>query len=668
MRGSGSEISERVRILIRAWAEELSVMQKGRYDPDAGFLMERYNNKRSRVNFPPVPETPLPWVCPVSHGSASSSRRGGKKEEKLTLTLAEVENTVSLFSNIVDNAKSVTDLKDEVCSDMAERCLYIKANLSRMSMNMSKETELTRAIAVSELLEKSLTQYRSSLESGRIVKSIPTVDTISLQSEDEGYGDLDRRQTSSHSLDRYHDSRPRELERRQSRYTDESDHSSAGVVTYPPEDKPYKPRDRSRSPAPRRRESSPDQRRPSNSSIEKRSRRDPKKSLRRREKSDSDLVELAKQKEKMKIKKKKAAIAAAKKDQGLIQLPVEDTVFSSSSDSEDENAAKDGSTLLAERYASRKGSKTSQSQAASSSRSVALNGSLTSVPPTASAASPAVPGSASSAGFPPNPAAMYQSVGSGMGYNPMMMVPNPYAMYGSVNPMPMADPMNMYGAYQTVNPAMYYNTVNPHMYATHHMQMMPGVQPGVGPAHPNPQANAQSADGTPSPGQSSQNMFMPAAPPANAPQAVPQPSFPTPSEPQQSAPNMTTANPGTQAAAMPSHPMASFYSSSAGQAQMGSQGGFPFMMQPASAPAPFLQTAQTDMPAAPDALTVQMSQQNNPNAQAFAYQSAMHQAAAAYHAAAEAYRSVSGQAPIGAPQANNSGNPPMGQNRGGGGD
>lgn len=59
------EIAEKVLILIRAWAEELSVLYDGKIVASASFLIERYNSKRDRFDFPEIPPSELPWVCPV---------------------------------------------------------------------------------------------------------------------------------------------------------------------------------------------------------------------------------------------------------------------------------------------------------------------------------------------------------------------------------------------------------------------------------------------------------------------------------------------------------------------------------------------------------------------------------------------------------------------------
>lgn len=70
------------------------------------------------------------------------------------------------------------------------------------------------------------------------------------------------------------------------------------------------------------------------------------------------------------------------------------------------------------------------------------------------------------------PQSMYQSNpdGSLMVMPPMPMLMPPMSIYGTVNPMMNSGTMlghnPMYGAYNTVNPAMYYNSINPMAYAT----------------------------------------------------------------------------------------------------------------------------------------------------------------------------------------------------------
>lgn len=67
------EIAVRVLVLIRVWAEELSVMFNGTADPAAAFFIERYEDKSRNFPFPDVPETNLPWVCPVGPNATAKA-------------------------------------------------------------------------------------------------------------------------------------------------------------------------------------------------------------------------------------------------------------------------------------------------------------------------------------------------------------------------------------------------------------------------------------------------------------------------------------------------------------------------------------------------------------------------------------------------------------------
>lgn len=615
---TGSAVSSRVRILIRAWAEELSVMFHGRYDPDAGFLIERYNNKRGRINFPEVPKTPLPWVCPIDSSAGdylrgSSSRRGSSSTgsgAKEAMSLAEVENTVNLFANLIENASSISDLKGELCQELADRCKFIHTNLSRLSMNMSKEEELSRAIAVSETLEKALGQYKGSLESGRLVRTIPTVDTISLQSEDEGYGDSDR------SLERYRtnsDTRQREQEYQNERYSDSSEASHerrddwrarereadrgrdlrrngerdsgrrgerglerGGEREDERDEVSYRSRDMDNRDSPPpivRVRTMLEKNRVSSPGTEKRSRRDlpPKAALRRRQKSESDVALLK--------AKKKSGASASKRAPGLIDIPEEDQ----DSDSNENQANDESFAMLAERYATHKISRKKPSSKPGPS------GSASSRPPTQPTDDvPPVPAASNSGAY-------YNSTTPGMPFNSMLMM-NPYAMYSSVPHVPM-DPMAMYNSYSSMNPAMYYATVNPQMYSS---VPMPGMLPPVA-MTPTPQSPVRQ-----------DSAAAPTAPPPQTRAAAPG----------RVTPPLSAVSP--QQGAQPAMPMGmgSFYGSVGGAPMMG--GGIPVMMGAGEG----------------------TQGQQGVEAQAAVYQSAMQQAAAAYHSAAHAYRSISGQAPV----------------------
>lgn len=737
MRGSQSEISQRVKVLIRAWAEELSVMFNGRYDPDAGFLIERYNNKQSRVPFPEVPKTQLPWVCPVKtndflrpqnrqRGRASASKQAEQ------LSLAEVENTVNLFSNLIDNATNVNDLREDACTELYTRCKTISDNITKLSMNMSKEEELTRAISISETLQKALTHYRSSVQTGKLTKPRPTSTQVTTndngQSEDEGYDDeYDKKMASSsrshgHQSDgsdnRYYDatSTPVHL-------SESSDFSSAGERRHWRERDYNRERDYERENSRERsrdwdRERSRDRPRPpsleqagsSASALpplpsrrseferiqrmnsEKRTRPSSDDEFARREKSESDLgryitssrvgsssrrdnmnrdlppssreisrkestrkesskketskkssskKELSKKESTKKSNRKETNDQDNMEKETLISVPDENGDLSDSSTSR-ENA--ESFDMLASRYSSKKTNKSSKSKPSTKSRQTSA---LRSAPKNANPTpmtDPNAPANVQPAQTVP-PAQMYLSAAPGMGMNPMMMMPNPYAMYGSVSPVPMQDPMAMMAAYQTVNPAMYYASMNPHMYGsvTPNMQGVPGT----------PANNVMSSNNI-SPGQTTP-MIQHAQ---HHPQMNTQPSTPQQHTafgavpPQSPLPPAGSQSVSAQAPVPPTSvnpsQMGSFYGSMPGGVNsmqtmppmstmnpMMGQVGIPPVQQMMFPPSnSFTQLPQTSTAG------------GDQTAHAVVYQNAMNQAAAAYHAAASAYQSMHGQAPI----------------------
>eukprot|EP00177_Eucheuma_denticulatum_P004334 GFKZ01007878.1.p1 GENE.GFKZ01007878.1~~GFKZ01007878.1.p1 ORF type:complete len:1000 (+),score=161.24 GFKZ01007878.1:123-3002(+) len=755
-----SEASTRVRILIRAWAEELATIYSGRYDPDAGFLIERYQNKKSRFHFPEVPQTSTPWICRVNRESegGGSGRRATGNDDAIQYSLAEVENTVTLFASMVEGAESVADLKGDLLTDMAARCQEIKANMGRMGMNMSKEDEMARAIAVSETLERVLAQYRNSLDSNQLVRVAPVVDNVSLQSDDEGYDDGDR-DISDRSLDRWDErgrslsregssghmryrpsdrpvrrgsasdvasgrreddewrsndreqqreqgrsrekqrsrdrdrdaglererewgaersgSRDRDLDRewfddrersrerefgnermRSRSYRSRQDQDRAAFSSHDEIDRAYKSRDPSFTPSPLARERSVEERGGKKSTTEKRSKKSSTTaSVRRRQKSDSDVSALKKT-----PKKSVAGSTALKRDeQELIDLPAE----VEDDDSDDVDAGNDASfTMLAERYSEQRISskKTRSKPGSSKSKAMAKVGheQPSSAPgnPAAGNSSQAIPPMPSMAG---NPAAFYQST-PGMGYNPMMMMPNPYAMYGSVNPVAMADPMAMYSAYQTVNPAMYYASMNPGIVPSHSMPVMPGLQsPG---AQSTPAAHSPAIQATPvqSPPQTigpqstqvgqTSNQTAPAQPP------LPNAGAGSLQAPAQQQVSVSPAAAPISSATLPQ--MSSFYNSVPGINPMmnpSTMPGMPFMMPSGQMPPAQIPPAQIAPVGGGDGMgTKNFGAQPNMSlgsaeAQAAVYQNAMQQAAVAYHSAANAYRTIHGQAPIEAPAA-----------------
>lgn len=236
--------------------------------------------------------------------------------------------------------------------------------------------------------------------------------------------------------------------------------------------------------------------------------------------------------------------------------------------------------------------------------------------------------------------------------NPMM-VPNPFQMYGSVNPVPVQDPMGLFAAYQTVNPAMYYGSYNPQqLYSSVStvpslVQPMSNTQAAMAPSTPNTTPN-QSAEGigaqmVPQVMVPNQQMMMQqrVVPPAQLPAAqIASPAMNAQPNTQALVPNISSLPQSGNANAL------SFYGTvPGGQNQMmASNNPSSVVVPPAQQQVPASSPEQMAMaPMVPQAF-----QSNNVvnEAAKMQYQSAMQQAAAAYHNAASAYRSISGQTPV----------------------
>lgn len=71
-RPANPAIVNKVLTLIRAWAEDLSVIYNGRsgkIDPAASFIIEHYRSKQRSIRFPTPPNSDLPWICPVGRNA-----------------------------------------------------------------------------------------------------------------------------------------------------------------------------------------------------------------------------------------------------------------------------------------------------------------------------------------------------------------------------------------------------------------------------------------------------------------------------------------------------------------------------------------------------------------------------------------------------------------------
>lgn len=192
------EIRNRVLILIRAWAETLGEMRLGLYDPTANFFIERYKNKRQRIAFPELPKTDSPWVCPIprlSNPNRHLSRVRGSSSASngidFAVTIDEIENSVSLFSSLVDNASSASDLKSELCLELAEKCEHIARGMEKFGANLTTDKEIVRVIAINDALKSTLTRYKNGLNRKDWGQDdMGHIATVSLDSEeDEMYDD-----------------------------------------------------------------------------------------------------------------------------------------------------------------------------------------------------------------------------------------------------------------------------------------------------------------------------------------------------------------------------------------------------------------------------------------------------------------------------------------------
>lgn len=675
-RGPNTPSSQRVMILLRAWAEELSFMFHGQYEPDAGFIIERYHNKRKRFPFPDVPESPHPWICPVAGGRLSrrSPRASSSANNPLeNMSLDEVENTVRLFMSLVDNANSNADLKKDLCVELAERCKTIRQNLSHLSLNMNEEEELTRAVAISEQLQRALTEYSSRLDGREARSSTAAIDVVSLESEDEGYGDDDRRVSSARSIDaRSARSDPASNlavvrrsgsesgGRRQSRGSLHSDdrgsyndreHRERRSLDGPDVGKESRNRDRTRSredERPRERVRARDSERDrsrdreyerdrperrgsgANASSSRSERKEGSSqgkstsgvkhstskaavSFDRREKSDSDLPSLSTS------NGKRGSGASGTKD-NLVDIKGKKR---NEDGDGDENRNKESFALLAERYASQNSGRSSKQRGGSSKSKRSAVEEKTQVHPPQSqrpTGQPLEMGIVTGMVppmVPPGgmfPGAAYQT--SVPGVPPMMM--NPYGMYGSVNPMGMMTPDNasMFGAFTTVNPAMYYQSMSPGM-APPSFGGMGGGMMGMGMMAP-PSMSGNPGMGTP--------------------------TSPTGAD---ASKDVQGGEGAVASRDMPQLPPMDGGVGGSGMIPMLSPMGAETMMMPASSSGGMAGVPGNDMNGGNmGGASGMMTAKGQAPPQAAVFENAMRQAATAYHMAANAYKTMQGQAEI----------------------
>jgi hypothetical protein len=762
-------------------------MHNGTQDTDAGFFIERYTNKRMRIKFPDVPVTATPWVCPVgttpgrsrfANYGGGSGRRGTTTTTKSplpkSLSLAEVENTVSLFSNLLEKANDISEVRGDLCGDLAERCRLISQHIDTMSATMEKDEDIARAIKVSETLQKTLASYDEALASG-VLNTAPPVIVNGLsdddESADEGYDagpgrsysaspyygrDHDdpgdgrgagavsrRRDTAGASSSASYDRRDRSDERDRTR---EGGASERRLEVEEGLEKVERERERER-------ESEREREREERVHGKAQARKEKEAERRRAEKKEARKLALSTSKSSSVKSDKPASRAAAKADAAadaasaggksgkaakqsgkagaardtLVDVTGPVDARSSSSDASGDKKD-DAFNLLAERYTSNRSNKSSLAGAStpevSSSSLPPLPPAATGVPTAAGAfgmsgvvagvqgLSMAQPGHVA----PPHPmsAEFLQQAHPQqhqLPYGSVLAMPNPMAMsmYGSYNPAAMQQ-QQPYGAlpsaYNTISPSMYYHTVNPLAYASAAPVMhqpaaasSPSLQSSAGPSAaasttpayqmpaqmpsqmtaPPPAAEVAAPPPPPPPLPSAYTTVTnaPAPPPSEPPprstgtrdppqdvspahqphthgqQPQPtspmssalshQPPVPTPQMEQQQVPMMVQPHPMYNPA---------MYASISGQPLAGNQSFLYSSASPQQLP-PQPQQAPNAGGAPPNAMNPYPSMAGQPGAfaaggaeQAAMYQSAMANAAAAYHAASTAYQSVQGHAPL----------------------
>ncbi|KAA8498473.1 hypothetical protein FVE85_6058 [Porphyridium purpureum] len=179
------EITVRCLILLKAWAEELQRMFRGkRMDPAGAFIIERYNNKRQKVRFPLVPESSSPWICPLS-GKLEAAKNRDRNADDIeidmdSLTLVEVENMVGLLESILDNTTDVQNdlVKNEIAVDLSKRLRIIGSKMDDLVAKISADAEISRALDISERIGRAMRDYDSSVLLNQVVReaSAPVVE------------------------------------------------------------------------------------------------------------------------------------------------------------------------------------------------------------------------------------------------------------------------------------------------------------------------------------------------------------------------------------------------------------------------------------------------------------------------------------------------------------
>jgi hypothetical protein len=410
-----------------------------------------------------------------------------------SLSIREVENTVNLFSNMLEKATELEEVRSDVCADLAQRCRVITHNLDTITGRMDKEEDIARAIRVSELLQKTLAAYDDIIATGELKNSPPIVDGLTeTESEDEGY-DVESAASSSRAMhtpsdDKHYDrdmlvndsnrgvrehSSDRGIHNPRGSHEDMDMYGSrlARQEYYASADRDENDVDlgepSSRDKAKSKGEREVDEKR----LVKKESKKLDSNSSKASERSDKSSTKGKSKKDNVDnatstSKSKSVSSGKTSKDLSSDAHRLVDLA-----EAEDENLTEGGTAskkegafnLLAERYSSANprvitpNSTNSPSQSNSAGVGQAAAPALTmgmhnlgiSVPPLQQGSQ--LPGVPTQFPFDAPP-------------NPVFLMPNPMAMsmYGSYNPAapPLQPYQSLYSAYNTVNPAMYYSTMN----------------------------------------------------------------------------------------------------------------------------------------------------------------------------------------------------------------
>lgn len=543
--GTGQEPAERVQILLRAWAEELRRIYAGQYDQHARFFIDRYTTMRVKYQFPPVPPSDRPWIYDTAAARASSSTARSRSSQRAyagsvastalsseAVPLGEIENTTSLFENMVEKASSADELRSDIFTELSQKCKVHLEDINKMTLKMDKDEDLARAVKLSERLRTSLTIYNKALATGRIDRPIPVVSNDD-DAADEGengyhkYGESADHPAESRSLPPAA-SIPAHSQQKQ--YDDSSDDKYDTAPSPPPEPAARKVK---RKPAP-----SADAARNSKNGKKKvvvRKKRPAPASAGTNGPAPTASKPPVRRRKKVLVKKRSGE-EGRDSGQGNLETLVSITKDGDEASEEGaDNTENNAFEMLADREIQKaQGMYSTQNTATSTEEVDATISSQLQKMAIGGQQQPQQSQQAHApqqAQYPPQPQAQpqYNPYAAPVPNNPyggMMMIPsaNPLALYGSMNPALLA------AAYQTMNPAMYYGSVNPMLgaQANNHSGQTPsnaGQSSQAPSTPPHPSNGAQRAQPPPGPVPAFSVPFFPPQPvPPSASGGASQPS------------------------------------------------------------------------------------------------------------------------------------------------